>query len=996
MLAAGLCALFPFIANADPPASAWSVHVWQSDDGLPNNNVTGLAETQDGYLWMATPARLARFDGVSFETISRETFARGYTERTSVLLASTDGGLWLGMDHGPIFYVKSGVAHVLTNGLPDRIQIVQTLTEDGEGGLWITYRGGTIYRLKDGHFRQFTSADGLPDWSACSFARDKDGCLWFAKGGEVGQFRDGRFDSLVHVTHVATQIRLAPARNGGVWICAGGQLSRFKQGGKLKHLGTFKPDQPAAEPTMLLEDHNGDVWIGTSTSGLFHYDGVDFDRIATSHGAITSLVEDREGNIWAGTAGGGLNRIVPRAVNLETTESGLPFPGVQSICEDSHGAVWATTQDGLLIRHGDGGWNIVSTNTDWPGGTPMCVAADHAGGVWIGTHSRALYYWRDGRYAGYRAAEGLVAHMIHALLVSSNGDLWIGGNAPESLQRLRGATFTNFKLPDDVKVIRAMTEDAGGNIWIGTSKGVLLRVAGGAVVDETPHMGGERSIRCLSGTADGSLWIGHAGQGLTRLRDGRAVRFGTEQGLYDDYICEAAADDRGWLWLGADHGIFKVRLQEMEDVADGRAARVRSVHYGRSEGLPSLQANFGNSPGMLRARDGRLWFPMSTALAVIDSSKLREDFQPSPVLLKRVTVDDEIVADYGGVMPSSAGLNLDSARPGLRLPPGHRRLEFEFTTLSFGAPENVRFQYRLGGFDEHWMEAGPDRVASYSRLPAGDYRFQVRGCNSAGIWNDRGATLDFIVEPFVWQTWWFRLGLMAIFTVAIVAVVRYLSFRRLQSRVRALEQQAALDKERARIARDIHDDVGNRLTKITLLSGLALRDNSDPARAGQHVQQISSTVRQVTDSLDEIVWAVNPRNDTLPHLVNYIGQFAIDFLGAAGLQAKVDLPDHPPERMVSADVRHNLFLAVKESLNNVVRHAHASEASLTVEVKGKALALIVQDNGRGFESAPANGCADGLRNIRQRMAEIDGGCEIQSAPGAGTRISLLYTWPERK
>jgi len=196
--------------------------------------------------------------------------------------------------------------------------------------------------------------------------------------------------------------------------------------------------------------------------------------------------------------------------------------------------------------------------------------------------------------------------------------------------------------------------------------------------------------------------------------------------------------------LGADHGLFKVRLQELDQVAEGQALQAHSIHYGRSAGLPSLQANFGATPGSWRGGDGRLWMPMGTALAAVDPDQLREEAEPPPVLLKRVTVDDQIVAAYGGVLPVVAGIDLATPGRTLRLPPDHHRVQFEFTALSFGSPENVRFQYQLEGFDEHWREGEAPRVASYSRLPAGRFRFRVKACNSSGVWNENGAVLSFV------------------------------------------------------------------------------------------------------------------------------------------------------------------------------------------------------------------------------------------------------------
>ncbi len=210
-------------------------------------------------------------------------------------------------------------------------------------------------------------------------------------------------------------------------------------------------------------------------------------------------------------------------------------------------------------------------------------------------------------------------------------------------------------------------------------------------------------------------------------------------------------------------------------------------------------------------------------------------------------------------------------------------------------------------------------------------------------------------------------------------------------KLQLLEQQAALDKERARIARDIHDDLGGSLTQIALLTGLAQRDSKSPEKSGEHIQQISGATHQVIKSLDEIVWAVNPRNDTLPDLVNYLGQFAVDFLRTAGIQCRTDLPDHPPQLPVTAETRHNLYLVVKETLNNITRHARASEVQFRVKTFENSASIEIEDNGHGFRNGEADAFADGVRNMRQRMEEIGGQFRVESAAGKGTRTELFFS-----
>jgi signal transduction histidine kinase len=209
----------------------------------------------------------------------------------------------------------------------------------------------------------------------------------------------------------------------------------------------------------------------------------------------------------------------------------------------------------------------------------------------------------------------------------------------------------------------------------------------------------------------------------------------------------------------------------------------------------------------------------------------------------------------------------------------------------------------------------------------------------------------------------------------------------------SLEQQAVLDKERTRIAKDLHDDLGASMTQMTLVLELALQRRREPDAVIGTVQDGLVAAREAIKSLDAAVWAVNPANNTLPELVAYIGQFAVEFLQQANIRCDLDLPDHPPERPVSAELRHSLFLIVKEALNNIVRHAQATEVRLQISITANSLDLLIADNGRGIERQPNDTLADGLRNMRQRAKELDAQFHLESAPGAGTTISVHYLWP---
>jgi signal transduction histidine kinase/ligand-binding sensor domain-containing protein len=975
----------------------WLMRPWQTEDGLPDNSVNGVAQTADGYLWVGTPSGLARFDGLQFENIPLTNVIALPNRGIITMLRGRHGALWLAMDRGAVVRLSGNSSRAFVKDLPTYNP--NGMAEDAEGGLWIAYRGGTVYRVKGEQTLPITSEQGLPDGpDICALTTDNRGRLWFAKAGQVGVFSNGLFRVVQQLE--AQPMRLAAAQDGGVWVCCGFNVFKCDERRKVRDFGEFHPETSGNVATVMLEDHAGDVWIGTSFNGLYRHGPAGFQAIPTSHSGIISLIEDRERNLWAGTSGGGLNRIRRPAITLEGAETGLPFPSVVSVCEAADGTIWAATQNGVLVHKVGDRWNSIPVSDEWPGDA-ACVNADARGAVWIGTRTHGLFCWRDGKFADWGNTTATNGQTFHTLLVGKNGDLWLGQESPNAVLHLHDGKITTFPISSASRIIRAMAEDTAGNIWAGTSRGNLLRLRGDKVTDATPRPPEDLApIRCLYTTPDGALWIGYAGWGVGCLKDGRYTEVSKAQGLFDDSISHIVADGQGWLWFGA-RGIFKVRQQDFEDLAAGKNSRVRSVHYGRGDGLPSLQGTFGDSPDVLRSRDGRLWIPMQTGLVVADPAKLSENAEPPPTLLTRVLVDDLVVAQYQGILPGKDNVRTEllgriSKDSVLHLPPGHRSIKFEFAAFSFNAPENIQFRHQLAGFEDDWVESGAVRNATYPRLANGTYNFQVTACNGDGNWNQAGAQITLVVAPFFWRTWWFRLAAVAAFTLSVIAIVRYVSFRRLRARLHVLEQQAALQRERARIAKDIHDDLGANLTQIAFLGELANQDRGEPNLVGERIGKISATARQSVKSLDEIVWAVNPRNDTLAHLLDYAGQFALDYLRTIGIRCRLDFPAEIPARELSTDLRHNLFLAIKEALHNIFKHANATEVWLRAIVDQQALEIVIEDNGRGFAHAPDDALADGLRNMQQRMADIGGGFRVESAPGKGTKINLRLPWPETK
>jgi signal transduction histidine kinase len=424
----------------------------------------------------------------------------------------------------------------------------------------------------------------------------------------------------------------------------------------------------------------------------------------------------------------------------------------------------------------------------------------------------------------------------------------------------------------------------------------------------------------------------------------------------------------------------------------GKISALPCIAYGLYDGLPTLECSGNYQPSCWRGHDGTLWFATVKGLVSVQPATVTVNRQPPPVLIEDVFVDGKPLAIQPPEKSRPAG---EVGFATLLIPPGKHQFDFHYTALSYAAPDKVRFRYRLAGLDNDWVEAGDKRSAHYGPLRPGDYRFEVTACNNDGIWNETGTALTVRVQPYFWQTWWFDLltGMMAI--AAIIGAVRFAVTRHLRRKLEQLKQQRAIEHERERIARDIHDDLGAGLTQILLQSALARRER--PEQIQPHLAQISGTARELVGAMDEIVWAINPENDTLDGLVTYAEKFVQEYVTQAGLRCRLDLPAQLPLLVLSAEVRHNLFLAVKETLNNAVKHAHAAEICFQLKTKPGGFSLIIKDDGCGFAAgAVAVPVGDsgrissghGLRNLVHRLEKIGGQCVIRSTPGKGTEVEL--------
>jgi signal transduction histidine kinase/ligand-binding sensor domain-containing protein len=977
-----LCWLPAHLAGSDPN---YISRFWQTGDGLPHSSVTAVLQSHAGYIWLGTRVGLARFDGERFTAFDASNTPQMQSPHVTCLFESDDGALWIGHETGELTCYQDGKFRTVPVRAAWHGGRIFAIGADRAGDIWLLNQDGELARVKDG---ALIPSPPTRTTYLLAMTRNPNGSLWIQRDNDVSALEDGRLEGLkVEGTNGIPYIQgICASRDGGLWVMAENRLRKWKDE---KWIGDIGPAPWGWSPAhTIVETRGGQLVAATVNHGLYIVSpgqgSLHFSRTnGFSDDWITSLHEDREGNVWAGTGNGGLAML--RAGNITAFNPPDQWQGrsVLSVAPGPDGAVWIGSEGAGLYRLEGENWTNFKTEAGIANHYVWSVTQDAHGQLWAGSWGAGLFGQTGTQFEALPPELRDLALSVPALLPASNGGLLIGTSIG-LLQYCKGKTTWLARKPEMFAPdVRAIREAPDGSVWFGMSGGGLGLWKQGTVRQFRRSEGlSSDFVQCLRLEPDGTLWIGTFGGGLNRFKNGHFVAITKKQGLPSDIICDIENDELGNYWISSHGGIVRVSKNALEDCAEGRTSRLHCMTYGLSDGLPTLQCSGGFQPAGCKTADGRLWFPTSKGLVAVDPRNVKSNPLPPPVIIEKVLMDDHVLAEAPQLTTP------------LRIAPGRHRFEFQFSGLSFAAPEKVRFRYKLEGLEDEAVEVQSPRRANYSYIPPGDYHFHISACNNDGVWNDTGAELGFVVLPYFWQTWWFRTIGGAMTAMGGGVIVWLDSRRRMRRKVERLERQQAIERERARIAKDIHDDLGAGLTRISMFTESVSSEQVSPPQAVEALNRIYATTHEMTLAMDEIVWAVNPKHDTLDSLASYLGKFVQDFLEIAGVRCRLDMPLQLPNWRLEAELRHNVFLALKESLNNVLRHAAATEVRVTLTLGTGSFAIAVEDNGKGFVIEPSAAAArraphrNGLANMQQRLTEIGGKCEITSVPGQGTCVKL--------
>jgi signal transduction histidine kinase/ligand-binding sensor domain-containing protein len=898
--------------------------------------------------------------------------------RIRKIFGDHSGGLWVVLED-EIVHVKGEV--VSSRFELKGIQSAQNISEDSDGSLWVA-RGSPnsldrpLCHVTDQAIKCFGKGEGIPVAPINSLLADGKGGFWLGGTGALAHWHAGASETYPVKGQI---VSLVAEGDGSLWVGMLGEgpgqgLEKWKNGA-IQPFVTPTFDGSKVAVTRIISDHQGNVWFGTDSKGVFRINGNDVQHYGHTEGlssdTVWTLFEDREGIVWAATSNGIDNFREPAVTTFSALE-GLPKDAAAGILASKDGTIWVAN-NGSLDRIANGTVFSIRAGAGLPGMQVTSLLEDRAGNMWVGIDD-GLYLFKEGRFRRLPEPDRKPLGMVVALTEDIDGNIWAEcSSRPRKLVRIRDFQVREQFPESQVPPGHSLAADPKGGIWIGTLTGDIALFRNGVLEDKFPvNLTGDSLADLILARADGSVLAGST-DGLFGWRDGKPQRMTKKNGLPCNWVYSFVQDKEKQWWLYTECGIVELSDSEFQRWWADPETVVQTRFYDTLDGARPAPTSFTSAA---YSSDGRVWFVNGSVVQMLEPSMLSQKAMPAQPYVESVVVDRKQFE------PSD----------NLKLPPHARDLQIDYTSPTFTVPQKVKFRYRLDGYDRDWHDAGTRRQAFYTDLAPGKYTFRVAAANSDGVWNETAAKLDFSVAPAYYQTNWFRALCVALFLALLWAAY--------QVRVRKLGAQFNLRleervSERTRIARDLHD------TLLQSFQGLLPRFQAAIYKLPEHpvearetleaaVEQASHAITEGRDAVQGLRASTVEKND-----------LAMAIRGVAEELASADTHQSSPAYQVAVQgtprnlhpiLRDEVYRIAAEALRNAFRHAQAHQIEVEIHYDDKEFSLHVRDDGKGIDHSVLGGDGReghyGLHGMRERAKLVGGELAIWSEADSGTEVEL--------
>jgi signal transduction histidine kinase/ligand-binding sensor domain-containing protein len=1007
------------------------------ESGLSQNSVYVVYQDREGFMWFGTADGLNRYDGYSFTVFKHHQSDTTSLSNSTIrsVFEDSKGNLWVGTDNGlNLFNRSTGTFHkfILKNEDSTNAIIggIGSIYEDKTGTLFfgsnslVTCTVSSSPQTALQHFYVYENGDA---GNTSTFAlgeindifEDMEGRLWLATSNGLWSLDRDKKTFLSYPLFGEPRRPLKLSVNSIVeyepntlWLGTNNNGYRLVELHFPSHI-VRQRKLSAGMPTRnspvssIQSDNNGTIWVGSYGEGIFRVVQKTGKAIQLVHDAgnsnsvsfdlVKTIFIDRSGIIWIGTDGGGVSYVDPHRkqfVHYVHNPFDSNSPGgnfLKAVYEDRKGRLWIGAIHGGLDRFDtkSGTWKHYRHNplnrNSIANDNVFSIVEDDAGRLWLaeGSGLDALDPVTE-IFTHFTLPQHLYATNfddVHALAFDDKKNLWIAADGGVFIKH-KGTNRIIYiaKLPDD---LWALHYSSTGTMWGGGAGGGLIKIDTRTLsvvrYSSSPsatHALSNGNVRSIWEDSSGILWLGTE-EGLNRFdpRNETFTHYTEKDGLVNDFIYGILGDGHGDLWISSNGGMSRFSPQN----PPGKQFWNFDVNDG-------LQANEFNTGAYCKGNGDEMFFGGVNGLTAFFPDSIRRNPNVPPVVItEMVTTKGNLFREGSLTAKDTVILNYDN-----------NDFMISFVALNYTQPEKNQYAYKLEGLEGRWVNAGTERQARFTNIDPGEYVFRVKASNNDGIWNDAGATLRIYIVPPYWATWWFRLLVLIAVLGAVGGAARYITLRRVERKIQELQHQRALEYERTRISQDMHDEIGSSLTQIAILSELVKRDlhptgsteNGDKDSAEKQVEKISETARSVVDSMSQIIWAIDPKNDKLENLTAYLHEYLAEYFEMAGISTRFKLGEAMPALKLTAKFRRNVFLTAKEAANNIVKHAGATSVDVELRIENHEFNLVMCDNGKGFDPSKISGFGNGLMNMRKRIEALNGEFTLDSCENKGTKAII--------
>lgn len=922
------------------------------ENGLSESVIHSLIQDESGFIWLGTGFGLNRFDGVEFRKWYEEDGLPN--NRVNALRQSRDGKIWIGTDAG-LAYLESDSIHTPDIFEPVIESVVLSVYEDREGAVWIATEGNGLWKYENpGRFVNVSHNHGYRNLMARSVVEDNEGVIWVGTSEGLFSYNETAFRK-----HSGTgDIPEVPINemkineSGELWMATDSGLIAVTDEG-VERYDTESGLNNCRLYSLSFAQGNG-IWVG-SESGASYFDGDTFENYTSENGLNAVIVYetliDREGNVWLGTLGGGANIFLGKLFQNFSVDTGLANNMIVGFEEDHLGNVWVATYGGGIHKYNGSEFEHYSQTDGLIDDKVYVITEDSQKRLWIGTRS-GISLFEDGKFRTIPDSVFPFKSVRDIYEDKETGDFWIA-TYNNGVIRFDGESYEQFNTSSGLlsNTVMNIKKDESGRMIFATYGGAAILDNGMfehiTIADGLPNNGVIHVYIDDEGTFWFSTFSGIASYDGSEIR---AISTDTQSSTISYYILQDA-DKR--YWVGTNRGIYLFKPEQFFN-AESTVEQIKSFKlFDRNQGLVANELNAG---GSLVASDSTIWLGSVEGLSHFFPERIDTNRTPPGIAFEEILMSGQSQTNYSDNVFTH----------------DENFLQISYTGLSFQSPNQILYEYRLAGLEEEWQTTR-NRIVRYTSLPPGDYRFRIRAYNADGIRSTGEARFAFVINPPVWQQWWF-LALIGLAVIGLI-IFYYRHFR--------AKKQIDIERMRVQIASDLHDDVGSSLTELAL--------QTDFLQAGEVSEELRDTLKQLGDqsrkivtSLDDIVWSIDARNDTAGDMTDRMQDYVNQVFRSGTPEVHYHFDNLEMDDRLPVNIKENIYLIFKESINNIAKHSDADRVDITFAYDGKDFQLKVTDNGTTSNGNRKSG--QGLRNIKLRSERIGADAEIRNGEGFTVRV----------